>query len=86
VQHQFRNSIKDVHTLTVITTLVAKVYTRMMKIIRFYNEKLRCDLEKLYALPQKVQDILKEKPNVVICDGGNIKIQWNNSKNVCYIL
>jgi len=70
----------------VTTTLVAKVYTRMMKIIRFYKEKLRGDLEKLYALPQKVQDTLKEKLSVVICDSENVEIQWNNSTNVCYIL
>ena len=74
------------HTLTMTTTSVAKVYTRMMKIIRFYKEKLRWDLENLYALPWKVQDTLKEKLSVVICDSGNVEIQWNNSKNVCYSL
>jgi len=47
--------------VTVTTTLVAKVYTRMTKIIRFYKEKLRWDLEKLYTLQQKVQDTLKKK-------------------------
>jgi len=70
----------------VITTLVAKVYTTMMKIIRFYKEKQRWDLEKLYALLQKGQDTLKEKLSAVICDSGNVEIQLNNSTNVCYIL
>jgi len=92
VQHQFRNSIEDVHTLTGADTdcdhNFGCVYTRMMKIIRFYKEKLRWDLEKLYALQQKGQDTLKEKLSAVICDSGNVEIQvqWNNSKNVCYIL
>jgi hypothetical protein len=61
--------------LTVTTTLVAKVYTRMMKIIRFYKEKLRWDLEKLYALQKKGQDTLKENLSAVICDSGNVEIQ-----------
>jgi hypothetical protein len=72
--------------VTVTTTLVAKIYTTMMRIIRFYKEKLRWDLEKLYALQQKVHNALKEKLIAVVCEGGNVEIQWNNSKNVCYIL
>jgi hypothetical protein len=46
--------------MTVTTTLVAKAYIKIMKIIRFYKEKLRWDLEKLYALQQKGKDTLKE--------------------------
>jgi hypothetical protein len=72
--------------VTVTKTLVTKVYTRMMRIIRFYREKLRWDLEKLYALQQKVHDTLKEKLSAVVCEGGNVEIQWNNSNTVCCIV
>lgn len=41
--------------------LVAKVCTRLKKIIKFQTGKPRWDLEKLHAQWLKVQDILEEK-------------------------
>ena len=41
--------------------LVAKVRTRLKKIIRFQKNRLRWDLEKLYDQRQSVQDTLEEK-------------------------
>ena len=58
VKHQFRNSVKDVQTLSGADTdsdhnlLVA----RLKKIIIFQKSRPRWDLEKLYAQRQSVQD------------------------------
>ena len=55
MKHCFRNSVKDVQTLPGAdidsdhNLLVAKVRTRLKKIIRFQNSRPRWDLEKLYA-------------------------------------
>jgi len=55
VKHQFRNCVKDVQTLPGAdidfdhNLLVAKICTRLKKIIRFQNRRPRWDLEKLYA-------------------------------------
>jgi endonuclease/exonuclease/phosphatase family metal-dependent hydrolase len=55
VKQRFRNSVKDVQTLpgTDIDSdhnlLVAKICTRLKKIMRFHKKKPRWDLEKLYA-------------------------------------
>jgi endonuclease/exonuclease/phosphatase family metal-dependent hydrolase len=55
VKHRFRNSLKDVHTLPGTdfdsdrNFLVAKICTRLKKIIRFQKRRPRWDLEKLYT-------------------------------------
>jgi hypothetical protein len=55
VKHQFRNNVKDVQTLPGADTdcdynlLVAKICTRLNKIIRFQKRRPQWDLEKLYA-------------------------------------
>jgi len=65
VKHRFRNSVKDVQTLPETNTdsdhnlLVAKVCTRLKKIIRFQKSIPRWDLEKLCAERQRVQNILE---------------------------
>ena len=67
MKHRFRNSVTDVQTLPRAdidshhNLLVAKVRTRLKKIIRFQKSRTRCDLEKLYAQRQSVQDTLQEK-------------------------
>jgi len=67
VKHRFRNSVKNVRTLPGAdidsdhNLLVAKVRTRLKKIIRFQKSRPRWDLEKLYAQRQRVQDTLEEK-------------------------
>ena len=67
MKHRFRNSVKNVRTLPGAdidsdhNLLVAKVRTRLKKIIRFQKSRPRWDLEKLYAQRQRVQDTLEEK-------------------------
>jgi len=81
VKHRFRNSVKYVQTLPGAdidsdhNLLVAKVRTRLKKIIRFQKSKTRWDLEKLYAQRQRVQDILEEKIGAIECEGGNAEVQ-----------
>jgi len=84
VKHQFRNSVKDEQTLpgadidSDCNLLVAKICTRLKKIIRFQKRRPQWDLEKLYAQRQRVQDTLEEKLSAIGCDSGKIKVQWNN--------
>ena len=86
VKHQFRNSVKDVQTLPGMDTdsyhnlLVAKVHTRLKKIIRFQTSRPRWDLEKLYTQRQSVQDTLEEKLGAIECESGNAEVQWKNIK------
>ena len=88
-QNQFRNSVKDVQTLPGAdidsdhNLLVAKVRTRLKKIIRFQKSKPRWDLEKLYAQRKSVQDTLEEKLGAIECESGNAEVQWKNIKDVC---
>jgi hypothetical protein len=55
VKHQFRNRVKDVHTLPGAdidsdhNLLVAKIYTRLKKIIQFQKRRPRWELQKLYT-------------------------------------
>ena len=85
VKHQFRNSVKDVQTLSGAdidsdhNLLVAKICTRLKKIIRFHKRRRRWDLEKLYALRQRVQDTLEEKLGAIGCESWNGEVQWNNN-------
>jgi hypothetical protein len=60
--------------------LVAKICTRLKKIIRFQKRKPQWDLEKLYVQRQRVQDTVKEKLGAIGCDRGNVEVQWNNIK------
>jgi len=86
VNRRFRNSVKDVQTLPGADTdsdhnlLVAKVCTRLKKIIRFRKRRTQWDLEKLYTQKQRVQDTLEEKLGAIGCDSGNVEVQWNNIK------
>jgi len=86
VKHRFRNSVKDVQTLTGAdidtdhNLLVAKVRTRLKKNIRFQTTRPRCDLEKLYALRQRVKDTLEEKLGAIECESGNSEVQLENIK------
>jgi len=85
-KHRFRNSVKDVQTLLGADIdsdhklLIAKVRTRLKKIIRFQKSRSRCDLEKLYAQRQRVQDTLEEKLGAIECESGNAEVQWKNIK------
>jgi flagellar biosynthesis component FlhA len=60
--------------------LVAKVRTRLKKIIRFRKRRPRWDLEKLYGERQRVQNILEEKLGAIECESGNAEVQWENIK------
>jgi type I site-specific restriction endonuclease len=60
--------------------LVAKICTRLKKIIRFQKRRPQCDLEKLYTQKQRVQDSLEGKLDAIGCDSGNVEVQWNNIK------
>jgi hypothetical protein len=76
--------VKDVQTLPGAdidsddNLLVAKICTRLKKIIRFQKRKPRWDLEKLYAQQQEVHDSLEEKLGAIKCESGNVEVQWNN--------
>ena len=58
VKHRFRNSVKDVQTLPGADVdsdhnlLVAKICTRLKKIIRFPKGRPQWDLEKMYTQKQ----------------------------------
>jgi len=84
LKHRFRNSVKDVQSLPESdidsghNLPVAKIYTRLKKVIRFRKGRSRWDLEKLYAQQQRVQDTLEEKLGAVGCESGNGEVQWNN--------
>ena len=60
--------------------LVAKVRTRLKKIIRFQKSRPRWDLEQLYAEIKRVQNILEEKHCAIECESGNAEVQWKNIK------
>jgi len=55
VKHRFRNSVKDVQTMSGAdidsdhNLLVATICTRLKKIIRFQKRRPQWDLEKLYV-------------------------------------
>ena len=86
MKHRFRNSVKDVQTLPGAdidsnhNLLVAKVRTRLKKIIRFQKSRPRWDLEKLYVERQRVQNIPEEKLGAIECESGNAEVQWKNIK------
>jgi hypothetical protein len=86
MNQRFRNSVKDVQPLPGADTdsdhnlLVAKICTRLKKIIRIQKQKPRWDLEKLYAQRQKVHNKLEENLGAIKCESGNVEVQWNNIK------
>jgi len=86
VKHQFRNSVKNVKTLPGTDVgsdhnlLVAKICTRLKKIIRFQKRRPHLDFEKLYAQRQRMQDTLEEILGAIGCNSGNVEVQWNNIK------
>jgi hypothetical protein len=59
---------------------VAKICTRLKKIVRFQKRKPRWDFEKLYTQRQRVQDTLEEKLGANGSKSGNVEVQWNNIK------
>ena len=80
VKHRFRNSVKDVQTLpgadidSEHNLLVAKICTRLKKIIGFQRRRPQWDLEKLYTQKQRVQDTLQGKLGAIECDSGNAEV------------
>jgi len=60
--------------------LVAKICTRLKKIIRFQNRRPQWDLEKLYVQRQRVEDTVEEKLCAIECDSGNVEVQWKYIK------
>jgi len=60
--------------------LVAKICTRLKKIIKFQKRIPQWDLEKLYTQKQRVQDTLEGKLGAIWCDSGNAEEQRNNIK------
>jgi hypothetical protein len=86
VKHQFTNSVKDVQTLPGAdidsdhNSLVAKICTRLKKIMRFQKRRPQWDLEKVYTQKQTVQDTLERKLGAIECDSGNVEMRWNNIK------
>jgi hypothetical protein len=73
----YRNSVKDVQTQPEAgidsdhKLLVAKICTRLKRIIRFQKRKPIWDLEKLQAQRQKVQESLEEKLRARDCVNRN---------------
>jgi hypothetical protein len=86
IKHRFRNSVNDVQTFpgadidSDYNLLVAKICTRLKKIIRFQKRRPQRYLEKLYTQKQRVQDTLEGKLGAIGCDSGNVEVQWNNIK------
>ena len=84
MKHRFRNSVKDVQTLpgadidAYHNLVVAKICTRLKKILRFQKRIPQWNLEKLYAQRQRVQDTLEEKLSAIGRDSGNVEVQWSN--------
>jgi hypothetical protein len=64
---------------------VAKICTRLKRIIKFQKRKPVWDLEKLRAQGQKVQESLEQNLRAVDCVNRNEEGQWNNIKK-CRIL
>ena len=60
--------------------LVAKVRTRLKKIVRFQKSRPRWDLEKLFVRRQRVQDTLEKKLGAVECESVKAEVQWKNIK------
>jgi hypothetical protein len=65
-----------------IEYLVAKICTRLKKIIRFQKRRPQWDLEKLHTQKQTVQDTLEWKLGATECNSENVEVQWNKIKEV----
>jgi hypothetical protein len=78
--------VKDVQTLPGAdidsdhSLLVAKICTRLKKIIRSQKRRPQWDLEKMFTQKQTVQDTLEGKLGAIEYDSGNVEVQWNNIK------
>jgi len=78
--------MEDVQTLpgadidSAHSLMVAKICSRLKKIIRFQKRRTQWCVPKLYAQQQRVQDNLEEKLGANECDIGNVEVQWNNIK------
>jgi len=90
VKHRFRNSVKGVQTLPGAdidsdnNLLVARICTRLKKIIRFQKRRPQWGLEKMYTKKQTVQDTLEGKLGAIECESGNVEVQWNNIKECVF--
>jgi flagellar biosynthesis component FlhA len=60
--------------------LVAKICTRLKKIIRFQKRRLQWELEILYTQKQTVQNTLEGKLDEIECDSESVEVQCNNIK------
>ena len=60
--------------------LVAKICTRLEKVMPFQKGKPRWALEKLYDQRQEVADILDEKLGTIERESGIEEVQWKNIK------
>jgi hypothetical protein len=58
--------------------LVAKICTRLKRIVRFQKRKPIRDLEILQSQRQKVQESSEEKLRAGDCVNKNVEGQWNN--------
>jgi hypothetical protein len=79
VKERYRNSMKDVQTQPEAdidsdhNLLVAKICTRLKRIIRFQKRKPVWDLEKLQVQGQKVREYLEEKLRAGDCVNRNVE-------------
>jgi hypothetical protein len=74
--------MKDVQTLPGAdinfdhNLLVAKICTRLKKILNIQNGKPRWDLEMLPVQRQSLQNNLEEKLVAIECESGSVEVQW----------
>ena len=79
LQVSIQNSTMVVHIMLGAGTdsdnlLVARICTRLKKIINFQTGKPTWDIQKLQAERQKVQDTLEEKLCATECESGNVEV------------
>jgi hypothetical protein len=55
--------------------LVAKICTRLKKIITFQKRRPQWDLEKMYTQKRTVQDTLEGKLGAIECDSGYVEVR-----------
>jgi hypothetical protein len=58
--------------------LLARICTRLKKIIRFQKRNPQWDLKNLFTQKQRLQDTLEKKLGAIGCDSGNVEVPWNN--------
>ncbi|PNF32656.1 hypothetical protein B7P43_G15062, partial [Cryptotermes secundus] len=89
VKHRFRNSVKVVKILPGADIdpdhklLVAKIRTRLKKIIKFQKQRPRWDFEKVYSQKQSVQETLEEKLGAI--EGENEMLKRSGTIKECML-